>query len=137
MKQEQLLFVWNKVHKLTLVVQFIRIIVKLYILNIIISYVEELKKLVESVEASEEFKEVKDSVYLCSLFSIMENDKGEWQVDYYNHKEDKMVSFVVNDKVSREESKIFKEKESKVDRLEIDKVKIDLKEFRTLLFFLG
>ncbi len=128
MKQEQLLFVWNKVHKLTLVVQFIRIIVKLYILNIIISYVEELKKLVESVEASEEFKEVKDSVYLCSLFSIMENDKGEWQVDYYNHKEDKMVSFVVNDKVSREESKIFKEKESKVDRLEIDKVKIDLKE---------
>lgn len=82
----------------------------------------------ESVEASEEFKEVKNSIYLCSLFSIMESDKGEWQVDYYDPKEDKIISFVVNDKVNREESKIFKEKESKVDKLEIERVKIDLKE---------
>lgn len=88
---------------------------------------EELKKLVESVEASKEFKEVK-GLYLCSLFSIMEKDKGEWQVDYYDSKEDKMISFVVSDKVNREESKIFKEKEAKVEKLEIEEVKIDLKE---------
>lgn len=88
---------------------------------------EELKKLVESVEASEEFKEVK-GLYLCSLFSIMEKDEGSWQVDYYNSKEDKMISFLVNDKIKREESKIFKEKEAKVEKLEIDDIKIGLKE---------
>lgn len=113
-------------------IRFIKIMIKVYILSKILDFVEELKRLIESVEASEEFKEIKDKVYLCSLFSIMEKDKGEWQVDYYSYKEDKIISFVVNDKVNREESKIFKEKESKVEKLEIGMVKIDLKEaFKT------
>ncbi len=90
---------------------------------------EELKKLVECIEASDEFKDIKDNVYLCSLFIIMENDSGDWQADYYNSKADKMFSFLVKDnKVNSEESKIFKEKDSKVDRLEIDRIKIDLNE---------
>ena len=90
---------------------------------------EELKKIVENVETSEEFKKFKDEIYLCSLFTIMDKNEGTWQIDYYNSKKDKMVSFVVeNGKVKSEESKIFKEKDAKVAKLELNEVKINLKE---------
>ena len=89
---------------------------------------EELKSLIKNVEASKEFKDVKDKLSLCSFFSIMEKDKGNWQVDYYNAKKDEIVSFVLDgEKVKREESKIFKEKESKLDQLNLDSVKVDAK----------
>lgn len=90
---------------------------------------EELKKLVESVENSSEFKKFKEEIYLCSLFSIMDKSEGNWQIDYYNEKKDKIVSFVVeNGNVKSEESKIFKDKDEKVAKLDLNEVKINLKE---------
>ena len=89
---------------------------------------EELKKLVESVANSNEFKKFKD-ISLCSLFTLMDKTECNWQVDYYDEKKDKIVSFIIeNGNVKSEESKIFKEKETKVARLDLNEVKINLKD---------
>ncbi len=95
---------------------------------------EELKKLVSDVENSDEFKKFKDGIYLCSLFNIISKTEGNWQVDYYNPKSDKIVSFVVeNGSVKAEESKIFKDKEAKVAKLDLNEIKINLKEALKLI----
>ena len=90
---------------------------------------EVLKKIVENVENSEEFKKIKYQIYLCSLFNIVDKTEGNWQVDYYSVENDKIVSFVVEkDAIKSEESKIFKEKDAKIAKLDLNEVKIDLKE---------
>lgn len=90
---------------------------------------EELKKIVENVENSDEFKKIKYQIYLCSLFNILDKAEGNWQVDYYSVENDKIVSFVVEKEVIKsEESKIFKEKDVKIAKLDLNEVKIDLKE---------
>jgi len=91
--------------------------------------VEDLKKIVNNVENSDEFKKLKEDIYLCSLFNIVDKTEGNWQVDYYHTKNDKIVSFVIeNGNVKSEESKIFKDKEAKVAKLDLNEVKINLKE---------
>lgn len=87
---------------------------------------QELKGFVEKIEASKEFKEIKEELILCSFFNMFSKELGSWQVSYYDQKNDKMISFSVEDnKVKREESKVFREKNSKINQLNLDDVKID------------
>lgn len=103
--------------------------IKIYISKKIIWVMEGLKKLVQDVESSNEFKKFKDDIYLCSLFNIIDKAEGNWQIDYYNPKKDKIVSFIIeNGAIRSEESKIFRGKEAKVAKLDLNEIKINLKE---------
>ena len=90
-------------------------------------------ELLKKLEASEKFKEWKNKnpgFYLSSCFSMLaKNKSGQpqvWQFHYYNKAKDKIVTFDCTKSIKIEPaSKVFKKKESKVEPLQIDKVKID------------
>ena len=90
----------------------------------------EIKELLERVMNSRLYKNFNndDKAYLCSFFKIDgEEEQDEWQVDFYNPENDKITSFkeIGNQiRIIGKDSKIFKEKEAKVNELRIDKVKI-------------
>ena len=90
----------------------------------------EIKELLERVMNSRLYKNFNndDKAYLCSFFKIDgEGEQDEWQVDFYNPENDKITSFkeIGNQiRIIGKDSKIFKEKEAKVNELRIDKVKI-------------
>src|SRR3989344_3595188 len=90
----------------------------------------EIKELLERVMNSRLYKNFNndDKAYLCSFFKIDgEEEQDEWQVDFYNPEKDKITSFkeIGNQiRIIGKDSKIFKEKEAKVNELRIDKVKI-------------
>ena len=90
----------------------------------------EIKELLERVLNSRLYKNFNndDKAYLCSFFKIDgEEEQDEWQVDFYNPEKDKITSFkeIGNQiRIIGKDSKIFKEKEAKVNELRIDKVKI-------------
>ena len=59
---------------------------------------------------------------------MTEDIEGDWQLDYYSIKSKKITSFIIKDKVtSMPETKPFQEKESIIEKLDIDKVKIGSK----------
>jgi len=92
----------------------------------------EINSIVEKVENSYIFKKwQKDNKksYLTHLFKMIDDlNKDAWQVGFYN-KDDTITSFVVdNDNISiLPEEEIFKKKKSKIQELNLSKVKIDLK----------
>ena len=91
----------------------------------------KLKETIKKLESSKIFKDYKKTnpdTYLTSTFLMTENLEGDWQLDYYSIKSKKITSFVIKDKVkSMPETKPFQEKESIIERLDIDKAKIDFK----------
>jgi len=88
---------------------------------------------IKKIESSKEYKswksKHKDS-FLCGCFSILEdmNNIPEWQVDFYNPKQDMISSFVIRDDqvILSAEDKVFKKPTDKVEKLEIKKVKTEL-----------
>ncbi len=92
----------------------------------------EIKKAIETLEGSDEFKHWKKSHednYLADAFIIVdENGKTEWQVGYYDKKSDKITVFLTGEKVvAKPEEEVFK-KDGIVKSLDLGKVKKDLKE---------
>jgi Zn-dependent metalloprotease len=90
----------------------------------------ELKELHDAVQNSKEFKEwhkKNSDFYLCSFFTIL-NEQG-WQVDYYSPSKDRIASFTYDKKIKilDTDSKIFKKEGLKVDKLNLDDIKINLK----------
>ena len=85
-----------------------------------------VKEILERVELSKKFKTWKKTdYYLAYMFT---SNKEEWQVGYYNKKNEKMTSFQVSKTVTKlPESEVFKEKKT-VKNLDLKKVNIDFKE---------
>jgi len=88
---------------------------------------ETLKKL----ENSKEFKEWKKDnpdVFLSYGFLIVrENQTDDWKIGYYHKKDDKISSFIVGEKIDIEpESEVFKKEKTKVNELDLAKVKFDI-----------
>ncbi len=89
----------------------------------------ELKELYDHIQDSKEFKswhKKNSDFYLCSFFTIL-NEQG-WQVDYYSPSKDRIASFIFEQKlkVLNTDSKVFKKEGLKVDKLNLDEIKINL-----------
>ena len=93
----------------------------------------DLKNIIKNINENEEFinwkNENKDS-YLVHIFKMIDdNNKDEVQVGFYN-KEDKMITtFIYNEKTKEikknPESEAYREKETHIDELNLDEIKID------------
>ncbi len=86
----------------------------------------KFKEALKTLKDSEVYN--KKSGFLCNGFIILENGEGVWQIDFYDNKEDKIISFTIGDQINFREDKAFKNEEIKISKLELDKIKINLDE---------
>ncbi len=86
--------------------------------------INTIKKLEASKEFKEWRKEHKDN-YLVHVFKLLDKaNENEWQIGYYNKKNDRITTFVTNGKISiNPESEIFKDAEL-IMPLELEKVSL-------------
>ena len=88
---------------------------------------KKLKQSISKLEFSEEFRNYlkkNPKAYLISGFLIM--DEGDWQIDYYNPNNGLVTAFLVREKIKvKPEAQAFQEKEKKIEKLDIEKVKLD------------
>lgn len=79
-------------------------------------------------------KKEKPNGFLCSVFVMCapnETENLDWQLDFYNEKEDTINSYLIKENTIEKlniESKPFKEENKKINKLNLDNVKIDYKE---------
>jgi len=94
-----------------------------------ISFKEALK-ILETSEEYKKWKKKNPSTYLSHGFLIIESTDYNWKIGYYNHKKDKLTSFDVGKKVTIEpEEEVFKkDKNKKIEKLDLEKIKLDLSE---------
>jgi hypothetical protein len=90
-----------------------------------------LKNSLKKINESNEFKRYKkenSDAYLTSTFIMLdENNKGEWQVDFYSPKKHKITSFVINKTIKVNPSeKIFQKEVKKIEPLDLENIKITL-----------
>ena len=94
----------------------------------------DLKPALKKLQQSPSFRKWHDknkSTYFSYAFKIpQEMQENEWQLGFYDSKSDKITTFVMkNDSIDiRKEDDVFKEDETKVHQLEMDKIKLDLNE---------
>lgn len=86
-----------------------------------------MKKLGKS-KTFQEWQENNKKCYLSHVF-IMLGDKEDLQVGYYNKEKDKITSFIIDEKIEvSQESDVFKKDRKIVEKLDINKVKIDFED---------
>lgn len=89
-----------------------------------------LKKAIEKIEASEEFKKFKKEnpdFYLAHAFTMVEKVQQDWQVGYYSKTKDMVVVFIVSKTVEMSpEEEVFKKPGKVVKKLDMKKVKLGL-----------
>ena len=91
----------------------------------------EAKDAVETLEKSEIFKKFKKEypkAYLANLFSMIEEShpKPEWHIGYYDVEKERIISFVMGEKITRApESEVFRDG-GHVTPIELSKIKITL-----------
>lgn len=92
----------------------------------------DLNECIKKLEDSEVYidwrKENKKS-FLYLFFKIMkEDDKGIWEIGFYDQKTETSTSFIIGEdvKLNAKDSKIFKKKDDKIEKLNVDDIKIDL-----------
>ena len=97
---------------------------------------QQFKEAVGILKKSNEFKEWKKKnpdTYLSYGFFVLEQTNSGWKIGYYHKKDDKITSFNIGKKVNIEpESEIFKKPETKVEKLDEKKVKLDLADAITI-----
>ncbi len=88
------------------------------------------KDALKILEKSSEFvnwKKKNKTTYLSYAFYVIENMDVNWKIGYYDAKKDKLTSFDVGSQIKIEpDEEVFKEKEKKVKKLDLDDVKLDL-----------
>ena len=86
--------------------------------------IDEIQRL-ESSDVFNEWKKENPNTYLTHAFIMLDpNIKKEWQIGYYNEETDKITTFNVNDKITKNpEAEAFK-KEGAINELDIEKIKI-------------
>ncbi len=84
-----------------------------------------LKKLEESSDFRKWQKKNKNT-YFSYAFKIPQEMSNEWQLGFYNKKKDKITTFIVNGNSVdiRLEEDIFKKEETRVNEIQLDKVKL-------------
>lgn len=95
------------------------------------------KEALDILERSKEFKEWRKGnpkAYLSYGFLVIEEQNDNWKIGYYHKGEDKITSFDVGKgKIAIEpESEVFKRKETKVEGLDLKKIKYDLADAVTI-----
>ena len=93
--------------------------------------VDEIKKDLESLKKSNEFKEYRKrcpNSYLCAGFMILEsiNNNAKWQLDYYCPNSDKITTFCLKDKLEMKESRTAHRDKKKVAELNLDNVDLGM-----------
>lgn len=90
----------------------------------------KLKDVIEKLEADSGFKEWREKnkqYFLAHAFMMMDKENENiWQIGYYDPKKDVVTTFIIegdNVKISSELN-VFKRPDSKVEELDISKVKI-------------
>jgi len=88
------------------------------------------KDALKILEKSSEFKNWKKknpNTYLSYGFYVIENEDVNWKIGYYDSRKDKLTSFDVGSKIKIEpDEEVFKEKEKKVEKLNLEDIKLDL-----------
>ena len=89
----------------------------------------ELKQAIKKLEQSKEFKDLNEKnkdIYFSYALIMIENDKNSpWQLGFYNKSTDKIITFVVEDKIKTEkEEEVFKKPGMEVKPLDMEKAKI-------------
>lgn len=80
---------------------------------------EQIKSKLDKLKQSKEWK--KDSSILNSILI-----GPKLQFNFYNPKKDNMTIYTINDKITKEESDIFRKEKHEMKELDLEKVKIDL-----------
>jgi len=86
----------------------------------------ELKKALSKLEESFEFKEWreknKDDYFSYAFYEL---NIDEWQIGYYNKKEDNITTFIINKGVKiMPHEEVFKKPDTKVNEIDLNKVKL-------------
>ena len=83
-------------------------------------------------------KEFDNKDYFCGAFLMMETSSMvdssniSWQLDFYNEKSDTIVSYVINEEISKtSNSEVFKSEKMKVEKLNMNDVKVSFEEVLT------
>ena len=89
----------------------------------------EIKEALEKLNKSKEFKEWKQknagTFFSYALKIIEENREQPWNIGFYRKSTDKVVTFIVDEKIDiREEEEIFKDPDTKIKPIETKKTKI-------------
>ncbi len=97
----------------------------------------QFKEAVKILEKSKEFdkwKKDNPDTYISYGFFAIEDIDSDWKIGYYHDKDDKITSFNVGKKITIEpEDEILKkDKKAKVEKLDMDKIKMDLSEAVTI-----
>ena len=91
----------------------------------------EIKDLIKRLEESKEFKDWKEKnkdSFLAHIFKMLDDaNKDDWQIGFYN-KDDTMTTFIITpaDIKIAETENIFKKPEAKIQKLDLEKVKVDI-----------
>jgi hypothetical protein len=89
----------------------------------------DILKKVEESSTFKKWKKEKPKAYLAHFFFIAEGNTMGCEVGYYNPENHLIATFIVEDKVLfNKEDKVFKEQEKLVEKLDLDKVKVDVLE---------
>ena len=89
----------------------------------------DLKLAMKNLEGSRDFKvwrRKNKSNFFSYAFKIPQEMPGEWQIGFYEEKKDRITTFVVRDNsISiRPEEEVFKKEETKINKIDIGKVKL-------------
>jgi len=92
----------------------------------------EIKEALKRLEESKEFKEWKEKNkedYFSYAFCEINEQGGVWQMGYYNKKEDKITTFIVDEEIKvMPQQEVFKKPDMKVNKVELGKVKLSFAE---------
>jgi len=87
------------------------------------------KELLAEVQKSREYQKIvkeEPDIYLASAFTMK---KGEWQLDFYSKKKKTLTSFrKENSRLKVAEDKLFQQKETAPEPLELEEARISLTE---------
>ncbi|MBI1969236.1 hypothetical protein HYS48_00960 [Candidatus Woesearchaeota archaeon] len=90
----------------------------------------EVQEILEAVENSHIFQQWKKkypTAFLSFLFAAIDQQQREWQVGFYDEKEDAVTTFQLGEEIILiPPEKVFKAPGSKVLELHLEKVKVDL-----------
>ena len=89
----------------------------------------DLKLALKRLEESKDFKDWhknNKNTFFSYAFKIPQEMPDQWQIGFYNKNKDKITTFVINDSsISiRPEEEIFKKEETKINEIELKKVKL-------------
>ena len=90
----------------------------------------DVKATLKKLQESQDFKKWLDGnkeTYFSYAFKIpQEMGSDEWQLGFYNKKNDKITTFVVNNKSIniRQEEEVFKKEGMDVNEVQVDKIKL-------------